>query len=103
MADTKLDIEKANAWKSEVEAELADVKVLLRNVYQECEERPEDDDTLLNAFYEAGLKMESTWTELSNQFDKTVSGLQEVINQWKNTIEEKVSGVKELVSKIANV
>ena len=51
---TEFDAQRAKAWKMEVDAEFAAVKVLLKKVTEECTKDPIGDDTILKAVDSAG-------------------------------------------------
>ena len=44
---TVFDARKAKSWKNEVDAEFAAVKLILRQVADECTRDPAGDDTIL--------------------------------------------------------
>ncbi|MCD7819600.1 MAG: hypothetical protein LUH07_11205 [Lachnospiraceae bacterium] len=101
MADTQFEVAKAEAWKREVEAEFDEVKTLLDRVSEECQQKPYEDDTLLNALHNTGEKLEETWNELGNQFQKVTDALGEITEQWKKVIAEGIETISEYASKIS--
>ena len=80
MADTRFDEAKAKAWATEVEAELQQVEVLLKEVAEECATQPYEDDTIMNTLHQTGVALGTAWGELGKQFADTISNMFSLIS-----------------------
>lgn len=99
-ADKQFDVAKARGWKKEVEAEFSEVNVLLKRVAEECQQKPYEDDTLLNAFHETGKKLNDTWNELNKQFKAVTIALEGIASQWEKILAKGIEEIQEYASKI---
>ena len=97
---TEFDAQRAKAWKAEVDAEFADVKVLLKQVTEECTKDPIGDDTILKAVDSAGQYLNEKWTELGDAYDKIQEKLGKSFNEFEKAIDKGVEIVEEMKKKI---
>ncbi len=100
--DNNVEVAKAKAWVAEVQAEFEAVHALLKQVAEECMQKPEEDDTILNAFAEAGQQLQDTWTLLNNVFDAAVDALLSIVGTVAKFVQEVVEAVSDYRSKIRN-
>ena len=97
---TEFDAQRAKAWKMEVDAEFAAVKVLLKKVTEECTKDPIGDDTILKAVDSAGQYLNEKWTELGDAYDKIQEKLGESFDGFEKAIDKGVEIVEEMKKKI---
>ena len=94
MADVQFDEAKARAWGTEVESELEQVEVLLKQVAEECATQPYEDDTIMNELHKTGIALDNAWKELGKQFSETISGMYkafDVISDFVNKTIERIA------------
>lgn len=97
---TVFDAQKANLWKKEVDAEFEAVKVLLRQVADECARDPVGDDTILSAMESVGQALNEKWSNLGRAYDNIQDKLDKSFNDYKKAINTGVQYIEDMKRKI---
>ena len=94
MADVNtFDQARAEAWTTEVEAELAIVNSTLEEVAAECAESPYEDDAVFSAIMGAGRAFGEAWQGLAKQFSDTIENMHTITKSLVNAVSSIVDGV----------
>ena len=92
-------MKQAETWKDNVEAELAEVAALLKEVSKECQTSPEEEDSLLRAIYQTGQTLETAWTALDGAFKEAINSLSGMLETLAIKIQEKIEELENYRSK----
>ena len=99
MADANtFDQARAEAWATEVDAELDSVNKTLQEVAQECQESPYEDDVIFSTIMNVGRAFGEAWQGLTNQFIETVDGLHTVAKTIVNTVGGIIDGIASFIT-----
>ncbi len=102
MSEMKFDEARINAWKKEIDAEFDAVERVLKDVTDEITRDPFEGDVVMEAFYEAGKKMEESWGELKRVFDSVKDLADSLFANTKRAIQEAREKADAFKSKIKN-
>lgn len=94
------DAQKASLWKKEVDAEFEAVKVLLRQVADECARDPAGDDTILSAMESVGQALNEKWSNLGRAYDNIQDKLDKSFNDYEKAINSGVQYIEDMKRKI---
>lgn len=97
---TVFDARKAKSWKSEVDSEFAAVKLILRQVADECTRDPAGDDTILLAVESFGRTLNEKWTDLGRAYDNIQEKLEKSFNDYEKAVSDSVELVEEMKRKV---
>lgn len=97
---TVFDARRAKLWKEEVDAEFEAVKVILRQVADECSKDPIGDDTILLAMESVGQALNEKWSELGRAYDNIREKLEKSFNDYEKAIDTGLQRVEDMKRKI---
>ena len=97
--DISIDEAKARIWMADVNAELEDVKYLLRKVNEATSDVAGSDDTIMEGIYKVGVAMGDAWNKMCSLFDQANSKISEGISKLDQTVQNVVEKVEAIRAK----
>ncbi len=98
--DRNIQTEKAKSWLDELENELEAVHRLLMQVAEETMQKSEEDDTIMNAFYDTGKTLQTAWNALGTAFRALADALREIIRLIEEIIQKLSDQIDNYTKKI---
>lgn len=83
--DISLEEQRLNDLKNEINAELIAVRGILRNVANECDSDPSEDDTILVEIQKVGNDMRSAWGNLCDAFQSVTNKITDILSGYNKT------------------
>ena len=83
-----------------MDAEFEAVKVLLRQVADECARDPVGDDTILSAMESVGQALNEKWSNLGRAYDNIQDKLDKSFNDYEKAINAGVEYIEDMKRKI---
>ncbi len=98
--DLNINVARAQSWQAEVKGELAEVKVLLKEVSECCQRDPVEDDPIISEIVDTGQKLSESWNTLTKTFDDVLENIGSAIQTIGSGIQKSVEAIKEYKDKI---
>lgn len=98
--DISIEVAAAQAWKREVDVEVAAVKRLLNDVALECQEIAGSDDSIMQAIESAGKVLEDAWGKLIGGFEQIGAKIDEVFKKYHESGNAMVDLIEDFKGKI---
>ena len=98
--DISIDEAKAKIWMDDVNAELSDVRHLLKRVNTAVADVAGSDDTIMEGIYKVGVAMGNAWDKMCNIFDEAGSKIREGLSKMGSTVQHVVQEVESVRAKI---
>ena len=95
-----ISLDEANAWVNKVEAEIAEVNIVLEKAVACVKEYQESDDTIYKELYNASQKYESAWKHLQSAYRDVFEGLRSAFRAQIEAVGEAIERIKEEAKKV---
>ena len=91
--DSRIDVQKLEVLKKEIDQELDMVEKLLNEVKDCWMTQPQEDDDVLKAIYNVGNAIDGSWRVMCSSFKQAGDKFSDFINEAKKTISNVVEKV----------